>query len=399
VKQSEGTWREQYANALADLGFRRLAENVRECGQVVASRACLDCHEPHAHNTLKVSCSARGCSHCARYQSHERQKRLLPALERVPEFFAARRIELHREAHARWSDAREKVRHYAQLASERTGRSRERALKLYETWDTRRRQFGFQVARLDPAPVGKRGKPLKVEQWGWRLLTISPAWNPANSEELTVRGLRRRYESVVERWREIQRALGPAVSAVVSVEFSSGGFVHLHALVFCSEFVAKEFLAKKAGCFVDIRSLKPSYKKGRSAQDTVRAALKEGVKYAIKNASPLSGEWIGGKRRKLVHPEAAARWTIAVHKRQLGRVYGEVLRDALKLTDREATVSPTTEPLRRCFCCGSIRLDEPLFLPTRQVARELGPLWGRSAHWERSIPTAKAPAETGAEGS
>lgn len=405
----EPQWREAYADALHDLGFRRLASNVRDCGQVVASRDCLECKQKHAANTLRVYCTARGCAHCARHLATERRERLLPALEKVGEYFAARREQLHKHAREQWQKASNREAHYRaqhresaerweQFHRSADYRRAKNAAKKLKQWTERRKRWGFQAAQLDPAPIGKRGKPVKAVEWGWRLLTISPPWDPRNSEELTVRGLKRRYEDVLARWRSVREALGPAVSAIVSVELSSGGFVHAHALCFMPSFVNQTWLCNKAGCFVDVRALRPKYKKGRKPLDAFRAALKEGVKYAVKTKSPLAGDWIAGKRRKMVHPELAARWTIAMHKRQLARVYGEVLRDALKATEKpKSEKEPCKE--RTCFACGSSRLSDESFLPTRSVAAVLGPLWGRSVRWERVIPgRVKAPAQTGAGG-
>lgn len=397
VRQGEGQWRENYVEALRGLGFKRLALAVADCGQVVASRPCLDCGEQHAHQTIRAYCTARGCAHCARFLSAARRARLLPALERVPEWFDARREQLHKEASEAWEKASKRCAYYAAKLAKARDKGQldraKRAAKKLEQWDRKRKEFGLQAHFLDTSTRTKAGKPRRVVGWSWRLLTISPPWNPRNSEELTVKGLKRRYEEVLGRWHEVRRALGPAVSAVVSVELSSGGFVHLHALCFMPEFVTSKYLAQKAGCFVDVRALRAKHKPGRSTADAVRAALKEGVKYAIKNASPLSGAWIAGKRRKLVQPELAARWTVATYRRQLGRVYGEILREALALTKKEQKKKEHVEPVRTCFACKSANLGDPQIFLSAVVAARLGPLWSRSTVWERwRPPKVQAPA-------
>ena len=385
VFASEAVWRRKYAAALRDLGQRKTAEAVEACCEVAASYSCTSCGEKHAHVELQPSCGARGCVHCARVQARDRRSRLLPALEKVPEYFAARRSQLHQEAQQKWQKAFERCEQLKlQIARGiEAGKDTRRLEKLLAKKDAERRRVGFQAARLGP-----KNKAGELEAWGWRFLTISPPWDPKNSEEMTVRGLRRRYEAVVRRWQGLRRALGDAVSAVVSVELNEAGFVHLHALVFCSEFLAPEWLQKVCGCFVKLKALKPAPGQ-RTPLDSAKSALVEGVKYTIKNKSPLFGAWIAGEKQEVTHYEAAARWTVAVKNRQLGRVYGSILRDAMAATkDAKPELPPPSG--RSCWACSAEVSTAPTFIPPAVIARELGRNWSAAVHWVRWKP--KAPA-------
>ena len=457
VRQSEPTWRAAYVAELRKLGRRHLAERVEECGQVVASIPCSDpsCGEKHAHQTILASCSARGCCHCARESAQSRRERLLPALHKVPEFFAARRASMLAEQRERWEEARDASHfHFAKMQQaqaryEKTLGSRALASarthkKRFEESEALREKHGFFASRL-----GTKNKRGDLERWDWRLITLAPQWDPRSSESYTVEGLSRRWQAIVDRWSALRAALGPAAQAVVSVELSDGGHVHLHALVFAPEYLAKPWLQAKVGpgCFVDIRKLDVQKFAHLGPQKAVERALREAVKYAVKQSSPLNGLWLAGARRKLVHPELAARWTVATHRRQLGRVYGELLRDALASCEpdtdcergrrararcvrarceRERFALPSPAGARcagvelregvcssekkqacdlapiiakklaipTCWSCGRALTAAPEYLPTATVAGRLGRNWGKSCHWKRPFRDVRASGET-----
>ncbi len=393
---SESAFREAFASELDALGRYTLAGRVRECGQVAWKRGCQNCGEPYAEVTVTGSCQARCCPHCARIAATKRRERLLPALLHVPEYFYARREELHKQAQERWQKAynaqafhREKIREaqkrYAETLDQKALDAIERHSKHEARAEEERKRYGKQAARLDPNGTDKR----KVEGWNWRLITLSPRWNPRNSEELTIGRLKQRWSDVTKRWAALHKELGPAVSAVVSVELSVGGFVHLHALVFCPEFLEKSWLQEQVGanCYVDIRALKTRRFDKLDPLAAFRKALKEAVKYAVKSTSPLSYAWLAGEKRRTIHPELAARWTVATHKRQLGRVYGEILRDSIAC-EKALNPKPCKEPEKEAHCwqCGHVLTGEKEFCSVATAAKELGPFWARAVRWRPFVP-------------
>lgn len=410
VRQSESTWREQYASALQALGRRKSANAVRDCGTVARVHSCLHCGETHAAIFVSVSCDARACPHCARYSAQERRARLLPAVQRVAAAFAARRKQLLEARREEYAAARRAVqvheenllRALARLEREQLPeheRAAEHHARLLEKARERKRLSGLQAYQLD------------AQRWCWRFITLSPAWHPRLEQELTIDGLRARVEQVQARWEALYQELGSAASAVVSVELSAKGHVHLHALAWVPEYLVKEHVERVVGegCFVDIRALKASVRRGKdgvprvlSVEERVAKALKEGVKYACKSASPLHGAWLAGARRKLVHPELAARWTVAMAKRQLGRVYGPVLRDCLAAVEALEAQEPKPERAPACWSCGGAVEQEGRLEATAHAARQLGPFWGRAARWSRPVrdrpPDAPAPLSSGASG-
>lgn len=401
---SEAAFREKYAIELDKLHRHTLASRVRDCGQVVMRRPCNACGEPYAETIVTGSCHARACAYCARIAASKRRERLLPALLHVPEYFTARRDALYEWAQERWEKAKRSIEFHSEAIAkahkrcEETGseyslRSLDWHYKQIARAEEERKRYGKQAARL-----GAKNKEGEREQWGWRLITLSPKWNPRNTEELTVSALAKRWDDVTKRWRKLHKELGPAVCAVVSVEMSAGGFVHLHALAFCPVFLEKNWLQEQIGqgCYVDIRALKTRRYKGLAPLAAFHKALKEAVKYAVKSTSPLSAAWLSGAKRRVVHPELAARWTVATHKRQLGRVYGELLRDAMKATEPEKPALGAEKPERKghCWSCSAELTTEYVEETLAKAVKELGPFWAKAVRFRPAL-IVKAPREGG----
>lgn len=148
----------------------------------------------------------------------------------------------------------------------------------------------------------------------WRLLTLTLRWDPSAETEVSVAGLRRRFEELWRRWGcvwPLLRRHCAAVAAYASAEISDGGHVHLHVAVL-SQWINPDWLASQWGDYVDVREIK-----GKSG-------AKEVAKYSLKSHSPLDADWISGRHRRLIHPRLAARWELATARRQIRRVFGEL---------------------------------------------------------------------------
>ena len=182
---------------------------------------------------------------------------------------------------------------------------------------------------------------------------------------------------------------------------SAHGHVHVHALVF-GGFVRNAKLREVAGCHVDRRA--PGPRPGVAPSRVVEELVKEVCKYALKAPSPLRAAWVAGTRARsgsTIHPELAARLTVALHREQTVIHYG-VMRRAVQA---ESAAAPEGEEddvtagqsAARCPCCGAAgALLPPTIRATADVARELGeagwvwqgraPPWGASGASERLPP-------------
>ena len=96
-------------------------------------------------------------------------------------------------------------------------------------------------------------------RWSWKLVTVSPPYDPLCEDSFTVGGLQRRFDDLAERvsrlWDEALSAGGLA-AATMSVEISDHGHVHAHLLTF-GPWVEPSHVAKVAGCHVDLRRVEP----------------------------------------------------------------------------------------------------------------------------------------------
>lgn len=297
-------------------------------------------------------------------------------------------------ARDRWQGIAAKARAGAERARSRgpelearAARAEERAERAEE----RRRRARFELYRAREA-----------QRWGWRLVTISPRWAPWEAAGLTVDGLRRRCDDVLARWARCWAGgarAGGAAAATVSVELSSGGHVHAHALYF-GPYLTREWWQRLAGCHVDVRAIarvpgvrddggelerleRVAEREGleeldKGQREALRGALREALKYALKAPSPGQGAWIAGAARAIAHPELAARWTIAARRHQLVRHYG-TMREAVELAGDEGSAPvDAREPLDAvapCRRCGSLELGPPELVPTDRVAVLLGASW------------------------
>ena len=188
-------------------------------------------------------------------------------------------------------------------------------------------------------------------RWSWKLVTVSPPYDPLREDSFTVEGLQRRVDDVVGRvsrvWDDALSAGGLA-AATMSVEISDHGHIHAHILTF-GPWVEPSHVAKVAGCHVDLRRVEPralgprvevDYSVPRSyiddgasfqAGETLHDAIVEAVKYTIKLPSETHA-WLSGEKREVTHPALVARWMAATRSRQLTRHYG-LMRDCIEASE------------------------------------------------------------------
>jgi len=188
-------------------------------------------------------------------------------------------------------------------------------------------------------------------RWSWKLITVSPHYDPLREDSFTVEGLRRRLDDLAGRvsrlWDDVLSAGGLA-AATMSVEISDHGHVHAHLLTF-GPWVEPSHAAKVAGCHVDLRRVEPQalgprvevdYSVPRSYSDdgvtfrageTLREAVVEAVKYTVKLPVETHA-WLSGKARQVTHPALVARWMAATRSRQLTRHYG-LMRDCIEASE------------------------------------------------------------------
>ena len=351
------------AAELDALGLHGAARAFEVCGQTVAA-PCGACGEQYAAAELHATCGLRACPYCARRNSRARGERVTRAVHRVPALTEAARPEVLSRLKREHDEAARAVWFHAARWSRAVERAREtdhpEAHELAARHEAR--AVAAEARRVALAWHAKRAA---AKGWGWRLVTLSPQWRPADPRELTPKGLARRIADVFDRWSKVWADLscGGLASAFVSIECSEKGHVHLHALVY-SPFASKGFLRTRAGCFVDVRAVDGN------------AAVREAVKYTVKSVSPLSHRWIAGGKAHVIHPALAAAWIAATHHEQLGRVLGLVRGEC---DDDEAAQSPPGPPSSPpvCRCCKAPVLAAMYPVPRDVLARALGSEWAK----------------------
>lgn len=354
AKRSWTAYRKGIARELRELGRFEQARRVRTCGDTALVHDCGACGERAAAVVVLTHCDSRACPQCSARLARERVDRLSLALHRVADYFHARREAIAAELGAELGAVEVKAAKWSRVASEnrerfergQLGRVRPetiaRAERLSSENRERARLLRWQLARVSE------------HTWGWKLLTISPQWDPSDSSAVTVSGLRDRAEDCWQRWARVweKLACGGLGAAVVSLEISSGGHVHVHALVWAPWVHARHF-ANLAGCFVDIREVraKDDRKVKLGPELAYVEALREACKYAVK-APRVSIEWVRGDRATVTHPALAARWATAMHGRQCGRLLG-IARDAMRAHEAAEGLEGTEQrpPVPSCPCC------------------------------------------------
>lgn len=353
---ARASWR-RYAVRVAEeldaLGSSGVAERLRLCGTSCDVRACHGCGDPYAAVSVLAGCDVRACVLCARRRASLETARIGAAADRVAGYVRTRLPASL--ARTRWELARRvsQVRHT----------------------DARERD----IARLRRTEAELRGAMRGT--WAWRMVTISPAWAPLDRASYTPASLAGRIKEVRAAWSRLWRehlGAGGFAAAYISIELSSRGHVHLHALHY-GPFANQKALARAAGCMVDVRAAHGP------------GGVREVVKYALKGPSPR-GAWMGGESSEVPHPKLAAAWCVATRSRRLHEPYG-VMRDAVHAVDECEPVKD--EPTdARCASCGSCDLGDAMRLSTAHVAfesRELARRTGRERWTLRAEVASRSP--------
>lgn len=373
----EGLWRREVAAECSALGRPDLARGLLSCGRTVMVWDCDSCGERAAWVERRIHCGLRACPDCQRWQTRERVAAMVAAALRVPDF-----------VHARAPAVREELREELAEAERMVARHAETARRAAERLARRRDQSGTMAredrAALDRADVAREkaehrrsrarrwlANASNLQSWGWKLVTVSPPRDPSSGLELSVGGLKGRLEDLLERVDALVSevlSVGGLAAITVRVELSDTGHVHAHLLYF-GPFVVQSFASDVAGCIVDVRKAttnKASAGDQDFVADSIRDAVTECVKYAVKLASPLSAEWMAGAARRVVHPGLLAAWLVATYNRNLIRHRG-VMSDALAAADaceEKRTPAPAGLP----GCCPRCKRE----IPSDQTPRSMG---------------------------
>lgn len=370
-------WKREVADELATLGWGSLGGELLRCGTMAAAWSCDGCGDPVASVDVDTSCDVRCCPWCQRRLADERRDELFDEVTRVPDLVRAARARVTAEARAELEDIElDEKRRVGAICEGKGGR---RALRGQQRVAGRAKVLRRELAAL------------RRNDWGWKLVTLSPAWRPWDVAEYSVRGLVRRLEAVTAAWRRVWKgglSCHGLAAAYWRVELSAHGHVHLHALVFCPWWSQRD-IARKAGMMADIRAIRAK-DAGRetSVDEALRAAVREVAKYAVK-APTLRGDVVaGGDAKGWIQPKLAAHWTIATRHRQLVGRAG-LMREAAEA--REAcTEAPEHRP-RACASCGALLASAPRVMASAKVAGELVKRGAWRTQGERAGPVKLPP--------
>lgn len=392
-------WIARVSDALTALGAVEMASNLRGCGQmamVTPCRAVADggCGDPYGRVEVRISCDMRCCPWCSRRAAQERVELVTAAAMRVADMQAAQLAAVRAKLEGQEHQAQQAVAHWSMLALAAANRAERRQSERERERDEAKARRHRERAERAGQRVGLARRQLRgvaeLHRWGWKLVTLSPRWDPTDAAAYEPAAMRERADDVLARWSRCWEAgarAGGLAAATVRTEMSAGGHIHVHVL-YRGPWVPQEWWQETAGCIVDVRAIRATSARGAEreakraeesaaayAERVLRGAVTEAVKYALKTPTPTSPEWMAGDRREVVHPELAARWMIATRHMQLIRHYG-VMADAIA-AEIELAEPPEERPAdSRCASCGSeLHTEASSLHPTAKVARALGPLW------------------------
>lgn len=356
--------------------YRRfdVASSLLHCGELATVYDCDHCGRV-GRVEVRASCHTRVCPWCSRIAAQKNVANILAAAKRVPGYVAERASRTLAEAtleKARATVLRDRWEGYARAARARGD--------TYVSDGHAARALGAEERRR----IATRTEHgiATLSSWGWKLITVSPPRRPGDVRSYTPQGLRRAINDAFERFSRLWDeglAYGGLASAIVRVECSSKGHVHVHALYY-GPWVVNKWARSVAECIVDVRAV--SEFQGNPSDD----ALREAIKYQLKAPSPTRAAWIGGDRWRVTHPELAAAWLEGSRGVQLTRYRGlvrasfEAAEAAGEIVPEEAPTEPpqvTPEAHACAFCARRLPLVGRL-APTADVARALGADWRRA---------------------
>jgi hypothetical protein len=216
-----------------------------------------------------------------------------------------------------------------------------------------------------------------------KLVTLTSVRDPSDPAAHSVQAFRERIAGLHDALRAIlawdrERALEPGwVGAFRAVEIAKTGHVHLHVL-YHGPFVETGEHGEPIGWirvgregYTDRRGrVYPGFPELGSVGDVRiadRAAICEIAKYPLKSpgSGEKAGEWIGGKRIRVMHPVLVARWEIATYRLRLVERYGlcRQVEPPDEDAENEETATPE-EPIAPCLCgCTNTKI---VIYPTRE---------------------------------
>lgn len=322
-----------------------------------------------------MSCGVRGCPGCERRSAAERAARVSGAALRVSELVAHRARAAAAQLATDLDAARSSRDRWAQLAAAARARhaSRGRARDL-DAADG----HALRAARAEVRRARLRRWTTEAERahtWRWRLVTVSPPWDPKRGDAYSVAGLRARLADLRARCETVwshAMAVGGLAAATFRVELSALGHVHAHVLYF-GPYQHARHLSRLAGCHVDVRELRAQGDDFRA----MRRAVVEATKYALKAPSGMRQQWVAGESWRVVHPELAAAWIVATRDQQLVTHRG-TMRDAIAAELACAPPPPADGPaVLTCGHCHAAVCPIGEVWPIDRLARELPVAWWR----------------------
>jgi hypothetical protein len=185
-------------------------------------------------------------------------------------------------------------------------------------------------------------------------LTFTMRYDPTDPDEVSVAGLLRRKNELVECWGKVWRNYlkKRGEAACRAIEVGASGMVHMHVLY-----------AGRRPEIEDLRSEWLRLTNGSSPLVNVRyckdpqKAIVELAKYVTKGASPAKAAIVGGARGKYIDPRLAVRVEIAFSGDRIVQCYGKWL--GIKVDDIEEVLPEEVQEQRElhkaaCDSCGLV---------------------------------------------
>lgn len=378
VSQSPDQWRQHYADRLALLKApRAFVARVRTCAVNCWVANCGACGEQNAAVVVAPSCKARGCPYCSRWHSQQQQRDLVHRAIEVETETVFKALQKTAQIELELENISKKLETQESLLEESRGKNHKNACEYHElimhNYLCRMRELQKTMKNITVNKVSN--------EWKWREWTIGTKWDPAKRSEYSVDVMRERVQVVKDVFKTLWRQLsfGGVASAILSIEISMSGHIHGHVL-FYGPYVPWKWLSEesqkvhhRAGkvtvALVSDRSKKRWDPEKQDYIPVLNSAIREAVKYAMKQPSVTHAEWIAGKKHmKMMHPEVAANWTVATRSTRLKERFG-LITEIPGPTPHEH--KETTCPI----CKNVISWMHFSLKNTQQTAMELGPLW------------------------
>jgi hypothetical protein len=158
----------------------------------------------------------------------------------------------------------------------------------------------------------------------WQLLTVNPQYDvDRRSWDLSIEGLNARAQACADTMRDLWRdeLNVPGAALLRCIEISERGHVHVHAIYY-GPMVPKWSTTKKVSKLLG-RPCQMKVQRIKGGKNGVARAARYAAKSVKGSASAFNEDWLSGERSgRLLDPELAAKWELAVHNFRLSECYG-----------------------------------------------------------------------------